>query len=58
MKTWGEVIQLIQMSCPNGCGELETVSEHIYTKNGETYFTVEIIYCPKCLYTQEADVSL
>jgi hypothetical protein len=44
--------------CPNGCGEFECASQHIYTNRGETYFRAYIIYCPECIYIQEVDANL
>ena len=44
--------------CPNGCGELEVASGHIYTNNGDTYFKVIVVYCPKCKYIDYCDADL
>ena len=44
--------------CPNGCGELETAQGRIDTANGDTYFDVNIVYCPECMYIADHDISL
>lgn len=44
--------------CPN-CGvEIETANGHIYTNSGDTYFKVDIEYCPECKYIGYTDAIL
>lgn len=44
--------------CPNECGKMETVNQHIETMKGDTYFNVTVTYCPDCKYISFVDASL
>jgi len=48
----------MEQECTNGCGKLESVRGHIETNDGRTYFKVDIIYCPDCLYIEYVDANL
>ena len=65
-REWGDNNQTVEtqpsatepdavLTCPNGHGELQNATGHVYDNEGRTYWKVAIPYCPICMYTGDAD---